>query len=128
VEESYRITYDSAECKQFIVHKGDDVERRFKQADSGLFYLDAKEDSEETEGTVLVNTVAANKTKYTNAVYKQATLVRKLQNIIGQPSARTYLNIIKKNLLKDCPVVRSDVLTAEDIFGPNLGSLKGKTV
>jgi hypothetical protein len=90
--------------------------------------MDTKKVEQEKDGTVLVNTVDGNKKKYTNAVYKQATLARKLQNVIGRPSARTFLNIVDKNLLKDCPVIRADVLAAEDIFGPNLGSIKGKTV
>jgi hypothetical protein len=129
VEAKYRITYDSKHGKQFVVHKEDGTMRQFKQSDNGLFYMDAKELIEEEEdGTVLVNTVDENKKKYTNAAYKQAALARKLQNVIGRPSARAFLNIVDKNLLKDCPIVREDVLAAEDIFGPNLGSLKGKTV
>jgi hypothetical protein len=127
VEEKYRVTYDSMDSKQFLVHKGNGVVRKFKQSKNGLFYLDAKEPNDEI-GTVLVNTVADNKIKYTNAAYKQATLARRLHNIIGRPSARAFLNIVEKNILKYCPVLRADVLAAEDIFGPNLGSLKGKTV
>ena len=30
--------------------------------------------------------------------------------------------------LKGCPVTKADVKAAEDIYGPNLGALKGKTV
>jgi hypothetical protein len=138
VEKKYRVTYDSTVSKQFIVHKKDGGVRRFKQSKNGLFYLDAMEAQDETDntetkvdcegGTVLFNTVDENKIKYTNAAYKQATLARKLQNIIGRPSARAFLNIVENNLLKDCPVLRADVLAAEDIFGPNVGSLRGKTV
>jgi hypothetical protein len=125
VEDKYRITYDSAEEKQFIVHKEDGEKRCFKTSANGLFYLDVKEAS----GTVLVNTVEDNKSRYMNRDYTQATLAKKLQNIIGCPSARTFLGIVEKNLLKDCPVVRKDVLlAADDIFGPNVESLKGKTV
>ncbi len=78
--------------------------------------------------TVLVNTVADNKNKYTNRDYSQAVLARKLQNIIGRPSTRRFLAIIDKNELPNCPITRNDIVAAEDIFGPNLGSLKGKTV
>jgi hypothetical protein len=78
VEDKYRITYDSADEKQFIVHKDDGEKRCLKKA-NGLFYLNARE----TSGTVLVNTVEDNKSRYTNRDYTQATLARKLQNIIG---------------------------------------------
>jgi hypothetical protein len=124
VEDKYRITYESAEEKQFIVHKNDREKRCLKKLVNGLFYLDAKE----TSGTVLVNTIEDNKSRYTNRDYTQATLARKLQNIIGRPSARTFVKIVEKNLLKDCPIIRKDVRAADDICGPNAGSLRGKVV
>jgi hypothetical protein len=55
-------------------------------------------------------------------------LARKIQNMIGPPSMQSFIKIIDGNLLKNCPVDRKDILVAEDIMGPNLGSLKGKTV
>jgi hypothetical protein len=131
MEKKCRITYDSKNGKQFIVHKENGMVRRFRQSEDGLFHMDAKESDEEQDGTVLVNkveTVKGNKKNHTKAACKQATLARKLQNITGRPSARSFLNIVEKNLLKDCPVKREDALAAEDIFGPNVGSLKGKTV
>jgi hypothetical protein len=123
VEKKHRVTYDSSAEKAFIVHKEDGSERRFKQAKSGLFYLDTTKEV----GTVLVNTVDDNKSRYTNRDYQRALLARKLQNTIGRPSTKSYVNIVKQNLLKNCPITVKDIAAAEDIFGPNLGSLKGKT-
>jgi hypothetical protein len=37
-------------------------------------------------------------------------------------------SILDNNLLLDCPVTRKDMSRAEEIFGPDLVSLKGKTV
>jgi hypothetical protein len=87
-----------------------------------FFYMDT------AAGITLVNTVEKNKSKYTNCDYSRAVLARKLQKVLGRPSTRDYLRIVETNQLPNCPVERDDILAAEDIFGPDLGSLKGKTV
>jgi len=38
------------------------------------------------------------------------------------------MKIVEGGMLRNCPVTKADIIAAEDIFGPNLGSLKGKTV
>jgi hypothetical protein len=47
---------------------------------------------------------------------------------MGRPSLKSFLKIIDNNLLLNCPITRRDIISAEDIFGPDLGTLKGKTV
>jgi hypothetical protein len=47
--------------------------------------------------------------------------------MIGRPSTSSYIQIVENNLLPNCPVTRRDIAMAEDIFGPDVGSLKGKT-
>jgi hypothetical protein len=74
-----------------------------------------------------VSTVADKKSKYSNRDYSRAVLARKLQNIIGRPSTRTYSRIVQEQQLRNCPVTNEDIVAAEDIFGPNVRSLKGKT-
>ena len=34
---------------------------------------------------------------------------------------------MEKGLIPNCPLTKQDIIRAEDILGPNLGSLKGKT-
>jgi hypothetical protein len=79
-------------------------------------------------GTTLVNTVTDNQYKYSKKSYSQAVLARKLQRIIGRPSTQEYIKILSSNLLPNRPVTPGDVITTNNIFGPDIGSLKGKTV
>jgi hypothetical protein len=117
------VTYDSTDGNAFVVHKGDGTTHTFKQSVRGLYFMDT-----EQTGTLLVNTVAENKSKYTNRDYSMAELAREIQKRIGRPSTRAFIKIVENKLLPNCPITRDNIIAAEHIFGPDVGSLKGKTV
>ncbi len=125
VKKYFRVTYDSAGGEGFVVHKPDGTQRQFQESNTGLFYLDT---SRQLTATVLVTTVDDIEANYTVRDYKHAGVARHLQNVIGRPSTRDFLNMVGSNLLPNCPITIKDIMTAEEIFGPNIGSLKGKTV
>jgi len=76
---------------------------------------------------VLVNTVEKNKNKYMNKQYSDANKAWLIQNIIGHLSTDDYISYVQQNLIPNCPITKADILCTENILGPNLGSLKGKT-
>jgi hypothetical protein len=123
VTDKYHVTFDSSNGGSFIVTKPDGSVFEFQQSPGGLYYLDT-----EKRGTTLVNTVAENKGSYTNEDYAKALRARQLQIMIGRPNTKHFIKIVTSNQLPNCPVTRADILAAEHIFGPDVGSLKGKTV
>ena len=78
--------------------------------------------------TILLNTVAENKAKYTVSDFQRAEKARTIQRRIGRPSTHRYMELANQGRIKNCEVTRQDIINAEDIFGPDRGSLKGKTV
>ena len=124
-ERGYRVTFDSDDENSFYLHKKDGTVRVFTQSDKGLYYLDTREGE---DNVVMINTVEGNSIRYSQRDYSQAKLARKIQQTIGRPSTKTFLSIVDNNLLQNCPITRADIIAAERIFGPDVGSLKGKTV
>jgi hypothetical protein len=122
-QRGFRVTFDSGNTNEFHVHKSNGTKRVFKQSSRGLYYADTAQ-----VGIALVNTVEDNKSKFTNRDYSRAVIARKTQKMIGRPRNHTYINIVQNNLLKKCPVTRRDIAIADAIFGPDKGSLQGKTV
>jgi hypothetical protein len=55
-------------------------------------------------------------------------VLRTIQRRIGWPSTRRYLELAYTWQIINCNVTRQDIVNADDIFGPVLGSLKGKTI
>ena len=107
--------------------------KQFMQLKAGLYFHDTTQPDTPTihDGipeTSFLTTVADNKSKYTARMYAQASLARKIQVMIGYPSTRDFLQIVDHRLLPNCPISRADILAAKDIFGPDLFSLKGKTI
>jgi hypothetical protein len=125
VAEKYHVAFDSKSGGSFIVTKPDGTVFEFKQSPSGLYFLDT---NNKKESTVLVNTVADIKSNYTNQDYLKAMQARQLQIMIGRPNTKHFIKIVTSNQLPNCPVTRADILAAEHILGPDVGSLKGKTV
>jgi hypothetical protein len=119
-----RVTFDSHAGNEFVVHKPDGDNRTFQSSPRGLYYMDTSK----MTGVTLVNTVKDNSTNYTSRDYSRALLARKVQHIIGRPSTRTFMHIVENNLLPNCPINKRDIIAAEAILGPDVGSLKGKTV
>ena len=101
----------------------------FEQSLSGLHYLNtnrARSSALFVNFVDSVDTVSNNVTKYSNHDYSNTLLAHKVQRIIGRPSTKTFLHLINNNLLPNCPVTSRHVLTANDIFGVDIGSLRGK--
>jgi Reverse transcriptase (RNA-dependent DNA polymerase)/Zinc knuckle len=122
-EKGYTITYSSKVGNVFNVIKNDGSVQVFRQSDKGLYFLNTND----TEDIALVNTVNDNQYKYSTKSYSQAVLARKLQKVIGRPNTRDFIRILNTNALPNSPVTYHDVIAAENIFGPDIGSLKGKT-
>ena len=129
VKEKYRIEYNSNGDDGFVVTKPTGEVFRFTESVSGLHYLDAsrREETDIKNTTLVVNTVKENRRNYTNNDYLRALRAWEVQITMGRPSTTTFLDLLKKNGIANCPVTPADVEAAEYIFGPDIGSLKGKT-
>lgn len=138
VSKHFGMHFDSANKQAFLVKKSDGTTKCFILLKASLYYHDTahvdlagspRATTYVTDhDTTLVHTVDANWSKYTAHLYSQAVLAHKIQNMIGYPSMWDLLNIVEHCLLPNCPISKADILAAEDIFGPNVASLKGKTV
>ena len=75
-----------------------------------------------------VNTVDYNIYKYSERDYTRPLLAQKLQYKIALTSHRNLVKIVEDKVqILNCPLNRDDVRGAGDIWGKNLGCLKGKT-
>jgi hypothetical protein len=61
-------------------------------------------------------------------VVVQAKEARRAQAMLGNPSKKDYKGMVSNNLIANCPITSSDITNARTIFGPDLASIRGKTV
>eukprot|EP00529_Nitzschia_sp_RCC80_P034701 CAMPEP_0113456038 /NCGR_PEP_ID=MMETSP0014_2-20120614/8681_1 /TAXON_ID=2857 /ORGANISM="Nitzschia sp." /LENGTH=124 /DNA_ID=CAMNT_0000347479 /DNA_START=647 /DNA_END=1021 /DNA_ORIENTATION=- /assembly_acc=CAM_ASM_000159 len=77
-------------------------------------------------GVSLVQSVDENMNFYTARQIETAKKARELLHALGSPSVEDLKKAIRIGI-KNSPVSIADVVIAEKIFGPDVGSLKGKT-
>ena len=54
--------------------------------------------------------------------------VRRITKSEELPSEKDYQGMVSSNMIENCPISTSDVSNAHVIFGPDLASVRGKTV
>ena len=93
----------------------------------GLYYHNCKPNGEKRDVT-FVQTLQENKEAFTKREIKDAEKERSAYNMVGRPSAADFEQMVRGNMLKNCPVSVTDIKNAHTIFGPDVGSLHCKTV
>ena len=125
ISKKHRVTMDSTIDNAIYVHKSDGGMRRFECTKSGIYCCNLRG---KDEYMFNITTVEGQELQYSKLDVARAKKARKLQEVMGFISERDMLNMIDKNLIIGSKVRRRDVLIANDIYGPNTNSLKGKTV
>lgn len=124
VSKNYRVVFDNQDGDRFKVGAGN-AQVTFKPTKKGLCHVHMAELPQ--GGWTFLETVREQKAKHTKAAVVRAAQARVIQNIIGRPGDHQYMDTVNRNLIRGCPVTAQDIKIAGDIYGPNLGSLKGKT-
>ena len=124
----YKITYDPGIEDAFIVHMPK-RNIRFKRTDSGLYVHRplAQKEMLKQELQLLNSTVKENKTFYTQRQFEKAKQARDLYHALGTPSIHDFKAMLQLNTIANNPVTLNDIKMAENIFGPDIGAIKGKT-
>ena len=125
VAKYFRITMDTEADNAMLLHKDDGMTMKFAPTGKGLYHHNLG--AEDGALWTFISTVAGKADKYTHRALQHARTARQFQNIIMRPGARQLMDVAV-TLLKGCPLTKADIQAAEDIYGPNLGALKGKTV
>ncbi|MCE2996668.1 MAG: hypothetical protein LW863_13795 [Flammeovirgaceae bacterium] len=125
LQKFFHVEYDNDYHDLFRVYLGDNHVLEFKPYYNGLYYTDTG--AQGTDTFVLLNTVQDNMTRHTPRGIKQAQLARRVHGIIMRPNTRKFTELITMGQIRNCPVEVRQIQAAEDIYGPNIGSLKGKT-
>jgi hypothetical protein len=129
VKNKFPITYDSKNNNEFHAIKPD-KHVVFKESDSCLYYRDTT-----YRVFLLINTnkaaiytIKMNREGFTDRDYERAKRARKALALVGYPSPKDFKHMVSSNMIKNCPVTSTYVANANTIFGPDLATLKGKTV
>ena len=137
----HRITCNTWVENSFMIHQFNGRDMKFVCSPEGLYYHDLrwtkeggkhlttsrKLNSERRENVIMINTVQGIKEGFTKKEIKAAELAQRIYILLGRPSYRDFGNIVKWQLLKNCPISFQDVKNAWKMFGEDLGSIRGKT-
>ena len=124
IAKKYPICFNGRKDNAFLVY-GDNNVVRFAHSKHGLYYHDTAANKENVQ---LVQTVKSNEAQFTKRQVDQARLARQLYSLLGRPSHEAFVNFVRNNSLKNCPIDVTDANRSIQIYGPDIPALRGKSV
>ena len=122
----HQITYNLNIEDAFVVHLPDKPVK-FTRTDQGLYVFKPSIKQTTSQEVQLLNTIDENKAFYTHWQFEKAKRARDLYHVLGTPSTHDFKAILRMNIITNNPVTTKDIKIAQQIFGQDIGSLKGKT-
>jgi hypothetical protein len=122
VSEKFHVPYDSHREGSFQVHKPNGIDIHFRMHADGLHYHDTN-----NRELTMMSTVKSESEGFSKRQLEQAKAARDFQAKDGYPSTLDLKSIIQSNLIVNCPITTEDIDRAENIYGPSVPILKGKT-
>ena len=74
-----------------------------------------------------MDTVKENRKGYTQAQYDRAVKAQSLHHELGAPTLDSFKGFVKMGGVQNCPIRIEDINIAQNIFGPDMATLKGKS-
>ena len=129
VSARFRVTLDTADSNEFIVHLDDGSVMCFREVDSGLYMLTHNSTNTAVNhySSTFITLVDDLKSLYTKRELEGAERTRKLCHHINMPNYKKFMRLIEANYFRNNPVTVDDVKRALHIYGPDTAYLQGKT-
>ena len=128
LSDKYRVTMDSAEENAFFVHVGDEVVK-FVRTDDNLYahvpLLYQERDL--PQKPCLVETLKENQSFLSEQQQRKAKMARELLHNLGSPTVKDFRYLLGHGLIQNCPVSPKDATIMEGLYGPDIGTAKGRT-
>ena len=119
----------------FAERPHDDSIGKFQQSNDGSHFHDSWDDKliltkdkfdKSMVEQMFMSSQKENSEWHTKRQMAKAKTARNLHQMMMHPSVADFKNAIEHNFVHDCPVTMEDIETAEDIFGKDIHTLKGR--
>jgi hypothetical protein len=125
LSQKYTVTYDTSVMDAFIVKT--DKRTLLFEPKGKLYVYNPIKSFGDSEVVLMMNTVAENKSRYTHKEIKQAEIAHDLYIKLARPALNDFIRIVREGRILNCPITVADIKRWVDIFGVDLGTLKGRT-
>jgi hypothetical protein len=135
LEKLCAVVYDSTRNGGAIIYRTKDGDVVLKNNGKGMPYLDPREFEAKAvlsfapeAALSFVQTVQGNMEGFTKCEVEEARKAREAQAMLGHPTDRDFLGMVRGGMISNCPVTVNTVNNAHQIFGPDLAGIRGRTV